>query len=175
MPLARVLRLGSLASMLLVAACLADAPEFAPRERIPPFVLSGEVVPPLGVFYEGPIPFSMQVPFRSEDVNVPLQWRLYLDLVPGTATQAAIASDDVLPGIYDDPRAVSLDWTSPLAPGCHTVTMILTYVPNFDVITGLPRDESLAARVVWWLVVADSDGQVNVESCPAPSQDEPQL
>lgn len=155
----------------LLPACLDGAPEFPPRPQIPPIVFLGQVEPPIGAFYDGPIPFTLNVPFRSEDVNVDLEARLFLDLSPGAASQTPVDVGPVPASTYDDDsRSVSMDWTQALPRGCHSITMILTYERNFDRQSGLPADESLAARVVWWLSVSDLDGDVSIASCPASSQ-----
>jgi hypothetical protein len=151
------------------AGCLDAAPTFAPRGQIPPFIVAGQIVPPIGVIYEGPIPFSINVPFRSEDVNVPLVAQLFQDLVPGTAGGMPAAYEVLDSGVFeDDSRSVRLDWQDSLE-GCHSITLILTYDDNIDV-SGLPRDESRAARVVWWLNIDDVNGDVPIASCPGVSQ-----
>jgi len=146
--------------------CLDEAPTFAPRGQRPPFVIAGQVEPPLGAVYEGPVPFSVNVPFRSEDVNRPLQARLYLDLAPGADNVTAIAQD-VPAGIYEETRTVSMPWSSELEQ-CHSLTLILTYFDNF--VGSGTKDDSLAARVVWWLNVGDVDGDVRMATCPGSSQ-----
>jgi hypothetical protein len=156
---------GALAA--LVTGCLDEAPTFAPRGQRPPFVIAGQVEPPLGAVYEGPVPFSINVPFRSEDVNTQLLARLSLDLVPGADSVLTI-QQDVPAGIYEDTRTVSMTWSSELQSGCHSLTLILTYVDNF--VASGPKDDSLAARVVWWLNVDDVDGDVRMASCPGSSQ-----
>jgi hypothetical protein len=149
--------------------CLDAPPTFAPRGQIPPFVIAGEVLPPLDAVYTGPIPFRIDVPFRSEDVNIDLDARLYLDLVPG-ANQGMLALEQrVAAGVYaDTTRSVSMDWTMELT-GCHSLTLILTYFDNYDA-TGLPIDDTRAARVVWWLNVGDVNAGVTVASCPGTTQ-----
>jgi hypothetical protein len=165
-------RCGALRMVLVLAAsaplgCLDEAPTFAPRGQRPPFVIAGQVEPALGAVYEGPIPFNINVPFHSEDVNTQLQARLYLDLVPG-ADGALTIEKDVPAGIYEDTRYVLMRWTSELDTGCHSLTLILTYFDNF--VASGPKDDSLAARVVWWLNVGDVDGEVRMASCPGSSQ-----
>ncbi len=154
----------------LAVACLNEPPTFEPRGQMPPFVVAGQVYPPLGAIYEGPFPITVNVPFRSEDVNVDLEARLYLDLVPGTARAfLAVEPQVVAAGNYeDDTRSVSMDWTQPLV-GCHSLTLILTYEENFDNLSGLPRDDSRAARVVWWINANDLNGEVTLASCPGAS------
>jgi hypothetical protein len=152
-------------------SCLADPPTFAPRGQIPPFIVAGQVEPPLSAIYRGPIPIPINVPFRSEDANVDLEARLYLDLVPGTARAFQAVEPLAVPaGIYaDSSRSVLMDWTQALV-GCHSLTLIITYEKNFDNLSGLPRDDSRAARVVWWLNVGDVNGDVTVASCPGATQ-----
>ncbi len=109
---------------------------------------------------------SMNVPFRSEDANIPLRARMYLDLVPGLARGLPQAEQDLSPGVLQDAdRSVLMEWAAP-GSGCHTMTMILTYVNNFDPITLLPTDDALAAHVTWWLNINDVDNDVIVASCP---------
>ena len=153
---------------LALAGCFSEAPTFAPRGQIPPFLVVGQAEPPVGAVYEGPIPFSINVPFRSEDVNSPLVARLYEDLVPGTQNPQALGKN-IAPGIYEDTtRSVSMEWTTPLED-CHSLTLILTYSENFDA-SGLPLDEARAARLVWWLNVDDVNGEVTMATCPGGSQ-----
>src|SRR6185436_1608504 len=151
---------------LSVLGCLDEAPTFSPRGQRPPFVIAGQVEPPLGAVYEGPIPIKINVPFRSEDVNIQLEARLYLDLAPG-ADSVLTVGQEIPAGIYEDTRSVSMTWSSELA-GCHSLTLILTYFDNF--VAAGPKDDSLAARVVWWLNVDDVDGEVTMASCPGSSQ-----
>jgi len=162
--------LSALVAWAALTGCFSEAPTFAPRGQIPPFVVAGQAEPPLGAVYEGPIPFPINVPFRSEDVNQALVARLYQDLVPGAVDDIPQAlSKNIAPGIYEDTsRSVSMEWSSPLE-GCHSLTLILTYSDNFDP-SGFPLEEARAARVVWWLNVDDVDGAVTMASCPGGSQ-----
>jgi hypothetical protein len=149
--------------------CLDAAPTFAPRGQIPPFIVAGQVDPPIGAIYDGPIPFPINVPFRSEDVNVPLVAQLFRDLVPGAPENNLAAREFVDPGVFEDTsRSVRMEW-SDLLDGCHSVTLILTYYDNID-LSDLPRDETRAARVVWWLNADDVNGDVLISSCPGGSQ-----
>ncbi len=149
--------------------CLNDPPTFAPRGQIPPFIIAGQVEPPLASIYEGPSRFTIDVPFRSEDVNEDLDARLYSDLVPGTAIAIPDANTEVAAGNFEDLRQLTMDWVQ-LAGGCHSLTLIMTYVENYDVLTGLPRDDTRAARIVWWLNIGDIDGTTRLAECPNPSQ-----
>jgi hypothetical protein len=150
--------------------CLDDPPTFAPRGQIPPFIIAGQVDPPLGAVYEGPSSFAINVPFRSEDVNIPLEARVYFDLVPGAAQQFASNRAPIAPGNFEENRFVIIDWTTPPpVTGCHSLTLIMTYADNFG-LTGLPLDDSRAARIVWWLNVGDISGDVRMVSCPGASQ-----
>jgi hypothetical protein len=160
----------SLAAAVLavsVFGCLDEAPTFSPRGQRPPFVIAGQVEPPLGAVYEGPFPIHINVPFRSEDVNIPLEARLYLDLAPGEDS-VLMVRQEVPAGIYEDTRSLSMTWSSELEEGCHSLTLILTYFDNF--VAAGPKDDSLAARVVWWLNIDDVDGEVRMASCPGSSQ-----
>jgi hypothetical protein len=153
----------------LSIGCFSDAPTFAPRGQIPPFMVTGQAEPPLGAVYKGPIPFPINVPFRSEDVNFPLLARLYPDLVPGADQSTGAVEKNIPAGIYEDTtRSVSMEWSTPLE-GCHSLTLILTYLENLDA-SGFPLDDARAARVVWWLNVDDVDGVVTMASCPGASQ-----
>jgi hypothetical protein len=154
----------------LLLGCLDDPPSFAPRGQIPPFIIAGQVEPPLGAIYEGPASFPINVPFRSEDVNIPLEARLYLDLVPGTATLNPEVRALVAPGNFEEPRLVSLDWNISVGGGCHSLTMIMTYDDNFDPLTGLPIDDARAARIVWWLNIGDTNAETRMASCLGASQ-----
>ncbi len=157
------------ASFAALPGCLDEAPTFAPRGQIPPFIIAGQVDPPIGAIYEGPSRFQINVPFRSEDVNIRLEARLYLDLLPGASDGPAEVEGTELPaGNYEDLRILTMDWTRPVS-GCHSLTLILTYVGNFD-LNGLPRDDGVAARVVWWLNIGDVDGEGLIADCPGASQ-----
>ena len=154
-------------SGVLLCACLDDAPTFAPGGQRPPFVIAGQISPPVGAVYEGTVPFPINVPFRSEDTNIPLVAHLFLDLVPG-ASQAGVEEEILRAGVYQEEREVRMEWTEPLE-GCHSLTLIITYFDNVDSL-GLPLDETLAARVVWWLNVDDVNDSVTLASCPGSSQ-----
>lgn len=156
-----------LVSLGLLCACLDEAPTFAPGGQRPPFIIAGQVSPPIGAVYEGSIPFPINVPFRSEDTNIPLVAHLFQDLVPGTS-QPAVLEQSLRAGIYQEEREVRMEWTEPLE-GCHSLTLIITYLDNVDSF-GLPLDETLAARVAWWLNMADVNDTVTLASCPGSSQ-----
>lgn len=154
------------------AACLDDPPTYAPRDQIPPFIIAGQVFPPLNLIYTEPGNFAVNVPFRSEDVNIDLLARLYLDLRPGVARASHGGQQPVPAGIFEDIRSVTVDFTDRIPPGCHSITLILTYQNNFHPTQLLPLDDTLAARVVWWLNIDDIDGDTPMSSCPiAPSTD----
>jgi hypothetical protein len=155
---------------VVLLGCLDDPPTFAPRGQIPPFIIAGQVDPPLGAIYDGPPSFPISVPFRSEDVNIPLEARLYLDLVPGTATLNPADNASVPPGNFEEPRLVSLDWNRSVSVGCHSLTLIMTYFDNFDPLTGLPFDDARAARIVWWLNINDVNADTRMATCLGASQ-----
>jgi hypothetical protein len=162
----------ALSVALVSTGCLAEPPTFEPRGQIPPFILAGRVEPPLGSVYEGEAPFSINVPFRSEDVGFDLQARLYLDLLPGAGSGAADVSVDLPAGIFEDQdRYVETNWIRSDA-GCHSLTLILTYERNYGVRSALPLDDTRAARVVWWLNMGDADESVRMSTCPGASQDD---
>lgn len=153
--------------------CLADPPTFAPRGQIPPFILAGQVEPPLASIYEPIDTIEISVPFRSEDVNTDLSATLYLDLGPGTAFPAAsvLSVVRVASGNYEELRLVTMDGIPAPSAGCHSLTLIMTYDDNLDDFRGnLPRDEARAARLVWWLNVGDEDDETRMADCPGASQ-----
>jgi hypothetical protein len=168
-----VASLGGTASGML--GCLADPPTFAPRGQIPPFIIAGQVEPPLGSINEGhePMSFDVNVPFRSEDVNRDLRATLYLDLIPGAPGVSAgsvLGVQDVAAGNFEVLRLVSVGGDV-RSTGCHSVTLIITYLDNLDQFRGdLPREEDRAARLVWWLNVGDEDGDTRMADCPGASQ-----
>jgi hypothetical protein len=149
--------------------CLDDPPTFAPRGQIPPFIIAGRVEPPLASIYEGPSPFTIDVPFRSEDVNEDLDARLYSDLVPGTAIALPDRNAKVAAGNFEDLRQLTMDWDQ-VEGGCHSLTLIMTYVENYNLLTGLPQDDTRAARIVWWLNMADTNDTTLMADCPRASQ-----
>jgi hypothetical protein len=159
-----------LSSLASVSACLDDPPTFAPRGQIPPFILAGQVDPPLGAIYEGPTRIQINVPFRSEDQNFELEARLYLDLVPGASDSPAEVVNATLPaGNFEELRLLTMDWVLPVTGDCHSLTLILTYAGNFDLL-GLPIDDSRAARLTWWLNIGDTEGDARLASCPGAAQ-----
>lgn len=155
------------------AACLDDPPTYAPRGQIPPFIVAGQVFPPLNLIYTDPGIFSVNAPFRSEDVNINLRARLYLDLRPGVARASHGGQQDIAAGIFEDEnRSATVDFVEQIPDGCHSITLILTYQNNFDPVSLLPMDDTRAARVVWWLNIDDINGDTPMSSCPAaPSTD----
>jgi hypothetical protein len=164
------LAFAGLSSLVAFSACLDDPPTFAPRGQIPPFILAGQVDPPLGAVYRGPARIQINVPFRSEDQNVELEARLYLDLLPGASDSPAEVVNAVLPpGNFEELRFLTMDWVLPVTGDCHSLTLILTYAGNFDLL-GLPIDDSRAARLTWWLNIGDSDGDARLASCPGAAQ-----
>jgi len=155
------------------AACLDEPPTYAPRGQIPPFIVAGQVFPPLNLIYTEPGGFSVNVPFRSEDVNDDLAARLYLDLRPGVARGVYGGQQLIAAGIFEDGnRSATVDFEDRIPDGCHSMTLVLTYRNNFDPTLYLPMDDTRAARVVWWLNIDDINGDTPMSSCPAaPSTD----
>jgi hypothetical protein len=153
----------------LLTACLADPPVYALRSQVPPIVNLGGVLPPVAEFYEGPRRLTFNVPFRSDDSDVRLVARLYLDLVPGAARGIPQGEQVIDAGYFeDDDRSASIDWVAPTT-GCHTITMIMTYEGNFNPISLLPNDYSLASTVVWWLLIEGDADTTRVSDCPSSS------
>jgi hypothetical protein len=153
----------------LFTACLYDPPSYTERSQIPPVVNPSGVLPPIGQFYRGPRRLSLSVPFRSDDGNVALIARLYLDLVPGASRGVPQGEQEISPGYFEDlERSADVDWASPVT-GCHSLTMIITYVDNFSPITLLPKDYSFATAVVWWLLIDADATTTPVGSCPSSS------
>jgi hypothetical protein len=154
---------------LLLAACLDEAPTFAPRGQIPPFILAGQVDPPIGAIYRGPSSFTMNVPFRSEDVNIAVEANVFFDLVPGSSGPYFLVENAVIPpGNFEETRFATIEWRTTLAGTCHSLTLFLTHTDNYD-LNGLPIDDSRAARIVWWTNVGDPDEQVAMADCPTPN------
>jgi hypothetical protein len=159
--------------------CLADPPTFAPRGQIPPFIVAGQVEPPLGAIYKATASLAqtpvleINVPFRSEDVNTDLSATLYLDLVPGAPGVpfgSVQGNVPVAASNYEELRLLSME-VELRSTGCHSLTLIMTYVDNLDAYrNGLPIDEDRAARVVWWLNIGDEDGTTRMSDCPGANQ-----
>jgi hypothetical protein len=159
----------ALLTLIGTPGCLDDAPEYPPRSQVPPFIVSAQVTPPLSEVYEAGVPMRINVPFRSEDVNEDLNARFYADLLRGD-TDFLFEGDvnPIEPSTYDDTgRSVSWEWRNerPLRPGCHSLTLVLTYENNLDN-RQLPLDESRTARVVWWMNLNDPQGTTLIRSCP---------
>jgi hypothetical protein len=158
----------SLVSALTALGCLDDAPEYPPREQIPPLIAFAQVTPPVSEVYEDDLPMQIRVPFRSEDVNEDLVARFYADLTPGDMAFPSEGGTNVPASTFDDTgRSVSFQWDNQagLRPGCHSLTLVLTYANNIDD-RGLPIDESRTARLVWWVDLDDPQGTVLIRSCP---------
>lgn len=153
--------------------CLDDPPTFAPRGQIPPFIIAGQVQPPLGSIYEGPADMEINVPFRSEDVNTDLFATLYLDLIPGApsvGSESVLGFQRVPAGNYEELRLLSMTVGIP-STGCRSLTLIMTYDVNLNRQNALlPFDEDRAARLVWWLNVGDENGDTRMADCPGASQ-----
>jgi hypothetical protein len=162
--------LAALSASLVASGCLDDPPTFAPRGQIPPFIIAGQVDPPLGAIYQGPARIEINVPFRSEDQNFDLEARLYLDLLPGASNSPPEVVNAVLPaGNFEELRSLTMEWVLPVSSRCHSLTLILTYAGNFD-LNGLPIDDSRAARLVWWLNIGDPEGEEQLAACPRAAQ-----
>jgi hypothetical protein len=156
-------------AVALLTACLDDPPVYSLRSQVPPIVAIGQVLPPVAEFYEGPRRVTFNVPFRSEDAGVPLIARLYLDLVPGAARGIPQGEQLIAPGYFEDgDRSAIIDWIAPTV-GCHTLTMIMTYDGNFNSISLLPNDYSLATTVVWWLLIDGDANSTPISECPSSS------
>ncbi|MET0410592.1 MAG: hypothetical protein ABW217_04825 [Polyangiaceae bacterium] len=154
------------ASALFAFGCLDDAPEYPLRTQIPPFIVSSRIKPPQAEVYEDGTPMDINVPFRSEDENEDLTALFYADLPPGSSGVIAEGTIPIRASTFDDTsRAVSYRWENQRSlRGCHSLTMVLTYDNNLA--GNQPIDDTLVARVVWWMVLDDPQGTVLVRTCP---------
>lgn len=153
---------------LLAVACVSDPPTYGAGITILPYFAASSAQPPLGEVYLGGYPLEINVPFRSEDNGVPLVALLYLDLSPGApADEVMLESDLTLPpSNYEDEErevVITFEPSGEELDGCHSLTLVLTPESNFNRPTQLPIDETVVARLVWWL----GDRDASLASCPS--------
>ncbi|MFO0662124.1 MAG: hypothetical protein U0165_20170 [Polyangiaceae bacterium] len=162
----------SLVSRLLVGSlawlahgCLiTSTTDFAAQPKSPPFLNGFSASPPIDEFVvvattqTDPLSFSAQV--RAEDEGEPLDAKLVIDAAsaqPGLVDFLRLA-----PGTFNQARTISLSWQpsaaiggQSVAPGCHTITMIVTHQYQLD--SFLPADASDADQLTWWVLVGSPD------------------
>jgi len=96
-----------------------------------------------------------RVSVQSEDKNEPLEARLVADY-PNLNVLKRVVLD---PGTFTESRPITMTWSPsdtqsfPLAPGCHSITLIVSH--QFAPASVRPVQEDDANLVVWWIVVAD--------------------
>jgi hypothetical protein len=170
--LARVSLLGGLVTAAGSSSCIvASSPDYPVPEPRGPFVAS--VVPP--TFQVLSVEASdiaagrsvpLQLVLRSEDAGRQLAVVWYEDYRASddpTAHPRRSGALRVPPGVFDESRAVTVDWTpsSRLDDGrCHSVTVVVTY--DYDAFED--RVSGPAVLTTWWVGVHDPEK-------PAPSLD----
>lgn len=153
---------------MCLTGCLDEPPEYTAAVRIPPIVDFSGVVPASSVVQQvmvGDPPLKLIVPFRSEDLDDEVIAVLFLDAIPGEMPRV-LSDEKMNPSTFDQARTFEIDVPDLGAPGCHTLTLLLTHLSNttafrFDVV-----EESLATRVTWVLAVHKSPTEILLSDCP---------
>ncbi|HEX2735391.1 MAG TPA: hypothetical protein VHM70_27500 [Polyangiaceae bacterium] len=162
-----------LSAALLSTACLDEPPEYQAAVQIPPIVNFSQVVPSPSVVKQlmtGQDSLHIEVPFRSEDLDEEVLAVLLLDVVPGQLPQV-IGDQPIAPSTFADiSRTFTADVTDFGAPGCHTLTAMLTHASNASAFRFEVIDESLATRVMWTLAVHEAPGDISLGECPTQGQ-----
>lgn len=179
--LALRLLFGSLA-MLAHGCLITSTSDFAAQPKSPPFLNGFSALPAIDQFVVVPTtqtePVSFVAQVRAEDEGEPLEAKLVVDAA--TARPGLVDFLTLAPGTFNEARSISLSWLptasiggQSLAPGCHTMTMIVTH--HYQVDSILPADANDADQLTWWLLLgdpADLDYLSTVTfaeaGCPAP-------
>jgi hypothetical protein len=160
--------------------CIDSPPEYSVPDPVPPVLIVSRADPPPTVvtaISQPPVDFN--VPFRSDDLEG-LKAYFLLDLQPAEPGVDYQAVQKELPVPADSRpfaeqvnRKVEYPWTWSAgggpAPGCHTMTMILSHVSNF-VEEYVVRDDLDSAQMTWFLNVLSPDGTSTPQSCVTASQ-----
>jgi hypothetical protein len=167
------------------AACFDSPAEYSVPERTPPIIDVAGVTPStLGINTIGPSATSQSfdVPFRAEDLGEPISSRFYLDLYPNESDPGCLHlldNVDVLgdsrPILEQNGRSFNWLWVwGQLRPsGCHSVTLIITYVsnlkddPDSGTKTCQEKEDNDVAQVTWFLDFQGST-TTGITTCPPP-------
>lgn len=183
----RLAALALTASLAAVtSACLVTSVDsFPDPPSTPPFLSGARATPDLNQIVlvpnpqtADPITFSAYV--RSEDAGAELQALLVADWpsLSGTIDYTTLSA-----GSFDQERKIEFTWNprsptvgSPISPGCHAFTLIVSHRFNFTPNT-VPARFDDADSLVWWVFIGDpsSDAPVDLTSfdlsaCPSPAQ-----
>jgi hypothetical protein len=147
-----------------VVGCFDAPPTYSVPERLPPVIDAARSQPSTSdVFSTNAGTVAFDVFFRADDdEDDPLRAYVVHDLPAGPPTSSNTVLDrsslplDPRPfeDQFKDPRrTLSFLWAvgETVTGRCHTVTLILSYVSNFNDVAYTLADPSLAAQVTWFL------------------------
>lgn len=154
--------------MTCAVGCLDSPPQYKEPTRIPPQIMSNGVDPPLTslhVFESPSIDFTIQL--RADDAGQRLVSRFVVDLdgnrvlldlveIPPDPEGRPFELQDKQPNSPIPARSFTYTWLwmGTEAPGCHTLTAIISDQNNIrDSVTSL--DPSQEARATWFLWLRD--------------------
>ncbi len=164
-----------LTALMTDGCLLGDAPAYEESVRLGPFVNDAEAEPPLYAIAK-PLPaetiqFRIQYRYQAKTADERLVAALHLDLNgSGSADDVRFPPFDPFPNGpgFDVVQEYTAPWTvtDEVTPGCHSLTLVLTYEANMDFVRALPFDESQAAFTTWWINVDDGAGGGSIDDCP---------
>ncbi len=160
---------------LFSSGCLvADAPDYGPQQRTPPVIDPLSVIPNPGLFFTQTYlkkrSFSLTV--HSEDAGEDLWAPLYVDYSDPKLLSWQI-DYPLAASSADKAKSLSFDWgpNQLIAPGCHSLTLLVVHDSGYDFITRLPvpkKSDGDIAQVTWWMTIPkDPDDPRVPKECPS--------
>jgi len=182
----RVLARASLACLLAMSssACLVlSPPEYDRPQRTAPMLVGTEAFPDLRetiLIKEGMEYIEFGGAVLSEDDGLPVQLALYIDYGQTNAAGRPYRNviypfEPIPPGTLADGarKFQGKRWylgVTPVAIGCHTVTLVASHEFNAEV---CPRDSADASVLVWQVVSCDSSGACAFDCEPPTCDNQP--
>ena len=167
----------SLCVLCFPSCLITSTPEFDEPTQTAPFLLPSSVDPDnrqvLRIEGDNPLQFSAQV--LSEDAGARVQVSLLIDYgvrdeLSGRVFQDNDPNNAALNAstLADGPRRVSANFfPKRLAPGCHTVTLMVSH--EFDFASGCPVRKADSSQLVWFVFKCEDANCQNADSvldCP---------
>ena len=168
---------------IMPSACLVTSvPQFDEPAQTPPFLVAAAADPDIREFVfvlDGEQRIDFRAEVLSEDRGTPVQIALYIDYgqenAAGNPFKRAIAEfPEITPGtLSQGARPVHAEWfldSDDVAPGCHTITMMVTHEFDFR---RCPRRLADSSHLVWNILRCTSKESCAIDpatECPSSAE-----
>jgi hypothetical protein len=144
-----------------ITGCFDAPPEYSVPERVPPLLDEASATPAISDLYELKLPKTdLNIPFRVSATEEDVQAVFIIDL--GEDGEVTLFTDR--PARGESLFACAQAWANYTRPGCHTVTVRASYVPNFGDGPAV-KDPNLATEATWFTSLVNPASTVPPVEC----------